>query len=303
MVDIDSIQDLICNIKDAMKDVFMPRDELNTTYSKTNHTHTVDTALSSTSTNPVQNKVINTALSGKANTSHNHTLNDVTGLTSALSDKADSNHTHDNRYYTESEMDTKLNGKSNTDHNHDSRYYTETEVDTKLNGKSNTGHTHDDRYFTETEVTNKLALKSDKTHNHQGVYPEINDFNALAAKFNKTDAIRVRLIRANSNYTPFPQDTEVENEGTILEVMNGYKLGARLYSTDPTISLNGRNVTLIMVASNGWPTMKQTTTNNQGITREMINLGNNLDGVAYAILKGTSTYNKSTDIKFVQYQS
>ena len=33
---------------------------------------TVDTALSSTSTNPVQNKVINTALAGKANTSHTH---------------------------------------------------------------------------------------------------------------------------------------------------------------------------------------------------------------------------------------
>lgn len=33
---------------------------------------TVDTTLSSTSTNPVQNKVINTALAGKASTSHNH---------------------------------------------------------------------------------------------------------------------------------------------------------------------------------------------------------------------------------------
>lgn len=32
----------------------------------------VDTAMSSTSTNPVQNKVINTALAGKASTSHNH---------------------------------------------------------------------------------------------------------------------------------------------------------------------------------------------------------------------------------------
>jgi hypothetical protein len=31
---------------------------------------TVDTALSSSSTNPVQNKVVNTALSGKAPTSH-----------------------------------------------------------------------------------------------------------------------------------------------------------------------------------------------------------------------------------------
>lgn len=33
---------------------------------------TIDTALSASSTNPVQNKVINTALAGKASTSHNH---------------------------------------------------------------------------------------------------------------------------------------------------------------------------------------------------------------------------------------
>lgn len=33
---------------------------------------TVDSAMSSTSTNPVQNKVINTALNGKANTNHTH---------------------------------------------------------------------------------------------------------------------------------------------------------------------------------------------------------------------------------------
>ena len=39
---------------------------------------TVDTALSSTSINPVQNKVVNTALAGKANASHTHNLNDVT---------------------------------------------------------------------------------------------------------------------------------------------------------------------------------------------------------------------------------
>lgn len=39
---------------------------------------TVDTMLSSTSTNPVQNKIVNTALAGKANASHTHNLNDVT---------------------------------------------------------------------------------------------------------------------------------------------------------------------------------------------------------------------------------
>ena len=38
---------------------------------------TVDTALSTTSTNPVQNKVINTALGGKANSSHTHTKSNL----------------------------------------------------------------------------------------------------------------------------------------------------------------------------------------------------------------------------------
>lgn len=39
----------------------------------------VDSALSSTSTNPVQNKVINGALSGKAKSSHTHNASDITG--------------------------------------------------------------------------------------------------------------------------------------------------------------------------------------------------------------------------------
>lgn len=51
-------------------------------------------------------------------------------------------------------------------HTHDDRYYTESEVDSKLNGKSNTGHTHDDRYYTESEMNTKLAGKSDTTHSH-----------------------------------------------------------------------------------------------------------------------------------------
>lgn len=51
-------------------------------------------------------------------------------------------------------------------HTHDDRYYTETEIDSKLNGKSNTGHTHDDRYYTESEMNTKLAGKSDTSHSH-----------------------------------------------------------------------------------------------------------------------------------------
>lgn len=56
----------------------------------------VDAELSATSTNPVQNKVIKSALDGKSDTGH----------------------THDNRYYTESEINTKLNAKANSSHTH-----------------------------------------------------------------------------------------------------------------------------------------------------------------------------------------
>lgn len=45
---------------------------------------TVDSALSSTSTNPVQNKVINTALSGKSNTGHTHTKSQITDFPTSM---------------------------------------------------------------------------------------------------------------------------------------------------------------------------------------------------------------------------
>ena len=78
------------------------------------------------------------AISGKADKSHSHTKSDIT----------DFEHTHDDRYYTESEIDTKLSGKSDTGHTHDNRYYTESEIDTKLSGKADKSHTH-----TKSEIT------------------------------------------------------------------------------------------------------------------------------------------------------
>lgn len=86
------------------------------------------------------------SITGKPSTftpsAHTHSQSDVTGLASALAGKSDTGHAHDDRYYTESEVDTKLGGKSDTSHTHDSRYYTESEVDTKLAGKANSSHTH-----------------------------------------------------------------------------------------------------------------------------------------------------------------
>ena len=201
---------------------------------------------------------LQTALDGKAAASHTHTIANVTGLQTALDGKQASgsyapatgiapsaitgtavittdsrlsdartpiSHTHDDRYYTETEMNTLLAGKQasgsyapatgiapsaitgtaviTTDsrlsdartpisHTHDDRYYTETEMNTLLAGKQASGsyapatgiapsaitgtavittdsrlsdartpttHTHDDRYYTETEMNTLLAGK------------------------------------------------------------------------------------------------------------------------------------------------
>lgn len=55
---------------------------------------------------------------------------------------AKASHAHDDRYYTESEINSKLNQKAAAVHNHDDLYYTESEIDSKLDLKSNTGHSH-----------------------------------------------------------------------------------------------------------------------------------------------------------------
>ena len=114
-----------------------------------------------------------------------------------LSNLSVSGHTHDDRYYTETEIDgkiqtinTALSGKAASDHTHDDRYYTETEIDNKLSEKSNTGHSHVQSDITGldsalagkaavshshaqsdiTDLDTTLAGKADVNHNHTGVY-------------------------------------------------------------------------------------------------------------------------------------
>ena len=128
----------------------------------------VDSSLSSSSTNPVQNKVVNSALNGKANSSHSHSISNITNLQSALDSKSATGHNHDERYYTETEMNTKLNGKANSSHSHSISNITN--LQSALDSKSDNGHTHDDRYYTETEMNTKLESKSDINHNHDNKY-------------------------------------------------------------------------------------------------------------------------------------
>ena len=65
---------------------------------------TIDSAMSTTSENPVQNKVVTQTI-----TSGISSLSDI--FSQELTKKSDIDHTHDDRYYTESEVTTKLSGK------------------------------------------------------------------------------------------------------------------------------------------------------------------------------------------------
>ena len=59
-------------------------------------TITIDTSLSTTSTNAVQNKAIATAINGKANTTHTHSISDVTTLQTNLNSKVNTSDIVDN---------------------------------------------------------------------------------------------------------------------------------------------------------------------------------------------------------------
>ena len=136
---------------------------------------------------------LSTEIDGKSDTGHTHTKSDITDFPTSLpaSDvsawakattkpaytysevgAAAASHTHDDRYYTESEVDTKLSSKSDTSHTHDGRYYTEDEVDTKVSAlntsiatKANSSDVYTksevDTKFTEFKVDLPLAVDSE----------------------------------------------------------------------------------------------------------------------------------------------
>lgn len=89
-------------------------------YNPKSNTITANITGSAASANAVAWDKVTGKPSTFAPSSHTHTIANVTGLQAALDGKSNNGHTHDDRYYTESEMDTKLAGKANSSHGHTS---------------------------------------------------------------------------------------------------------------------------------------------------------------------------------------
>jgi len=144
-------------------------------YSDLTGTPTIDTELSATSTNAVQNKVINTALAGKAAASHKHAAGtDITGLATVATT---------GKY---SDLTEKLNIDSALNQN-SSNPITNGAVTKALAGKSDTDHTH-----TATQVTGLHKVATSGSYTDLADTPTID----TAMSETSTNAVQNKIVKA-----------------------------------------------------------------------------------------------------------
>jgi hypothetical protein len=115
----------------------------------TSHTHTIANITN-----------LQTTLDGKAPTSHTHAIADITNLQTTLDGKAPTSHTHTIANITN--LQTTLDGKAPTSHTH--AITDITNLQTTLDGKAPTSHTHTIANITNLQTT--LDGKAPTSHTH-----------------------------------------------------------------------------------------------------------------------------------------
>ena len=162
-------------------------------FAKITHSHTlseitdytVDSEIKSDSENPVQNKVIKFALDEKVpitRTVNGKSLDADIDLNASDVGAANYTHIHDDRYYTETEIDAKLDNKSDASHNHNSDYDAKgsaSAVQTNLNTVSDTLDSHIDDSKVHVTETEKATWNSKS--NFSGDYNDLTNKPTISA--------------------------------------------------------------------------------------------------------------------------
>lgn len=240
--------------------------------SDSDHTHTVDSSLSSSSTNPVQNKVINSALSGKVPTSR--TINGKSlsaNISLSASDVgADTEGSADTalaeaKSYTDTKVSALVNGAPETldtlgelatamEENDDAIAALETIAASKANASDLTSHTGNTTvHITSTERTNWNAAKTHADSAHAPSNAEVNQ-NAFSnvlvgsttiAADTKTDTLT--LAGSNITLTPDTANDKVTIGITKANVTNA--LGYTPPTTNTTYSVATTSANGLMSAA------------------------------------------------------
>ena len=207
---------------------------------------TVDSALNTNSTNPVQNKVVTNALNGKANASHTHEIADVDGLQTALDNKQPVGN-----YATSAELTSGLAGKANTSHTHPGSQVTGLTANRVL--VASTGGTVSVSPITPTElgyldgvtgnVQTQLNNKAASNHNHNASYVSALGTSGNTVTWTKngqTSAITVPFATSATNASHASnadQATNATNATTASKVGQSFTIKVNT----PTATTEGTN--------------------------------------------------------------
>ena len=154
----------------------------------------MDTILTTTSTNAVQNQAIARAVNSKADITHTHSISDVTTLQTILDGKANNTHNHSISNITN--LQSTLNNKADEEHTHpheDISFTGSRESWQGLGSDTNVGQALD--YLMSLVELNSSALKQDKAKldnlSYDSGWQEVT-FKSGYTKYNNSTSVYIR---------------------------------------------------------------------------------------------------------------